>query len=86
MAEFVKSKTRVNLSTGTSIRVAREILGWTQNTLAKNTGIPQATISGLESDRIALGVERAKRIATALGVHPSVLLFPQWEIEKPKAV
>lgn len=85
MAEFIKSKTRVELSTGASIRVAREMLGWSQNKLSELTGIPQSTISGLESNRIALGVERAKKLALALHIHPSVLLFPQWEIKKPKA-
>ncbi len=75
MADFVKSKTRMNLSPGDSVRVAREILGWSQNELAKKYKIPQSTISGIESDRIALGVERAKKLALALGVHPAVLLF-----------
>lgn len=37
MAEFVKASTRVNLSPGGSVRVAREILGWSQNELAKKT-------------------------------------------------
>lgn len=82
MAEFVKSKTRVNLSPGDAVRVAREILGWSQNELAKKCKIPQSTISGIESDRIALGVERAKKLAMALGVHPAVLLFPDWKIGK----
>ncbi len=82
MADFVKSKTRMNLSPGDSIRVAREILGWSQNDLAKKCKIPQSTISGIESDRIALGVERAKKLAVALGVHPAVLLFPDWKVGK----
>ena len=82
MAEFVKSKTRVNLSPGDSVRVAREILGLSQNELAKKTKIPQPTISGIESDRISLGVERAKKLAVALGVHPAVLLFPDWKVGK----
>jgi transcriptional regulator with XRE-family HTH domain len=86
MSDFVKSKNRIDLSPGASIRIAREILGWSQNTLAEKSGIPQSTISGLESDRIALGVERAKKLAIALGIHPSVLLFPQWDIDKSKAV
>jgi transcriptional regulator with XRE-family HTH domain len=81
----VKSKSRKPLTTGASIRVAREMLAWSQNDLAKLTDIPQSTISGLESNRIALGVERAKRLAIALNVHPSVLLFPNWEVEKTRA-
>jgi len=82
MSEFVKSKTRIKLTPGASIRIAREVLGWSQNKLAEKSGIPQSTISALEADRIALGVERAKKLALALSVHPSVLLFPQWEVKK----
>jgi transcriptional regulator with XRE-family HTH domain len=33
-------------------------------------------LSGIEHDRVAFGVERAKRLARALKVHPAVLLFP----------
>ncbi len=82
MAEFVKSKTRLGLSPGDSVRVAREMLGWSQIELAKKCKIPQSTISGIESDRIALGVERAKKLAVSLGVHPAVLLFPDWKVGK----
>lgn len=81
-SESVKSKKRVSLTVGDSIRIAREILGWSQNELASYTKIPQSTISGLESNRIALGVERAKKLAIALKVHPAVLLFPQWDIDQ----
>lgn len=82
MSEFVKSKTRITLTPGSSIRIAREMLGWSQNKLAEKSGIPQSTISGLEANKIALGVERAKKLARTLGIHPSVLLFPQWEVKK----
>jgi ribosome-binding protein aMBF1 (putative translation factor) len=81
MSEFVKSKARISLSPGDSVRVAREMLGWSQVDLAKECSIPQSTISGIESGRIALGVERAKKLAIALHVHPSVLLFPHWDVK-----
>jgi transcriptional regulator with XRE-family HTH domain len=83
MADFVKSKKRVNLSPGDSVRVAREMLGLSQNDLAQKCKIPQSTISGIESDKISLGVERAKKLAIAMGVHPAVLLFPDWKLNKP---
>jgi DNA-binding XRE family transcriptional regulator len=51
----------------------------TQNELAQKAGLTQATISSLESNRISLGVERAKSLAKVLHVHPAVLLFPDWE-------
>ena len=84
-SEYVKSKKRGTLTPGDSVRVAREMIGWSQNELARKTKIPQSTISGIESDRIALGVERAKKLAIALKVHPAVLLFPQWEINQSVA-
>lgn len=86
MSDFIKSKKRLDLTPGSSLRIAREMLGWSQNTLSDKSGIPQSTISGIEANRVALGVERAKKLALALHIHPSVLLFPQWEIEKSEAV
>ena len=80
MAEFVKSKRRLDLTPGMSVRIARELLGLSQNDLAVEVNIPQSTISGIESGRIALGAERAERFALALGVHPAVLLFPNWPL------
>jgi transcriptional regulator with XRE-family HTH domain len=53
--------------------------------LAELTGIPQSTISGIENDRIQIGVERAKILARALNCHPAVLVFPGWEIKDQKA-
>ena len=51
-----------------------ETRGWVQR-----TGIPQATLSAIENDRVRLGVERAKVLAKALKCHPAVLVFPGWE-------
>jgi transcriptional regulator with XRE-family HTH domain len=48
--------------------------------LSRLTGIPQATISAIENDRINLGVERSKVLARALKCHPAVLVFPGWEV------
>ena len=50
--------------------------------LAKLSGLPQSTISGLESGKINIGVERAKVLAKALKVHPAVIVFPGWEKDK----
>lgn len=57
----------------------RELQELTQSQLAKRSGIPQPTISAIETDRISLGVERAKVLARALKCHPAVLVFPEWE-------
>ncbi len=83
--EFVSAKTGVRLTPGDSVRVVRELQEFSQNELAGLTGIPQSTISGIEKGRINLGVERAKMLARALRVHPSVLLFPGWDMEKESA-
>ncbi len=85
MKNFVKSKTRISLTPGAAVRVAREMLDLSQNDLAKICKIPQSTISGIESNRISLGVERAAKLARALHVHPAVLLFPNWDVERESA-
>lgn len=82
MKDFKKAEKRIDVSVGESVRIIRELQGLSQNDLAELTGIPQSTISGIENDRISLGVERAKVLATALKCHPAVLVFPGWEIEK----
>ena len=80
--EFVKSKNRLNLTTGDSLRIAREMLGLSQNDLSKLAKIPQSTISAIESDKVSLGVERAKKLALVLNIYPAVILFPNWDYKK----
>ncbi len=82
MKDFRRAKKIMDVSVGESVRIVRELQGLSQNELSTRTGIPQATISAIENDRIRLGVERAKMIARALRCHPAVLLFPGWEIEE----
>ncbi len=82
MKDFRKAKRTIDVSVGESVRIMRELQELSQNDLARLTGIPQSTISGIEHDRIPLGVERAEVLAIALKCHPAVLVFPGWEIEK----
>ena len=79
MKEFRPAKKRITVSVGESVRIVRELQGLSQNQLAQRTGIPQATLSAIENDRVRLGVERAKVLAKALRCHPAVLVFPGWE-------
>jgi transcriptional regulator with XRE-family HTH domain len=79
MKQFRPAKKRVTVSVGESVRIIRELQGFSQNQLAQRTGIPQATLSAIENDRVRLGVERAKVLARALKCHPAVLVFPGWE-------
>jgi transcriptional regulator with XRE-family HTH domain len=51
------------VSVGESVRIIRELQGLSQTQLAQRTGIPQATLSAIENDRVRLGVERAKVLA-----------------------
>lgn len=80
--QFSPSKRRLALSPGESVKLAREMLNMSQNELSKHTGLPQSTISGIESGRINLGVERAKVLALALKVHPGVLVFSDWDADE----
>lgn len=80
MKGFRRARKRVTVSVGESVRIIRELQGYSQNELARRTGIPQATLSGIEHDRIRLGVDRAKILAKALQCHPAVLVFPGWEV------
>ncbi|HDR17101.1 MAG TPA: XRE family transcriptional regulator [Desulfobacteraceae bacterium] len=80
MNDYHPAKKRIEVSVGESLRILRELQGLSQNQLSAMTGIPQATISAIENERVKLGVERAKVLATALKVHPGVLVFPGWEL------
>ena len=80
MKEYKPAKKRIMVSVGESVRVIRELQELSQNQLSQITGIPQATISAIENDRVQVGVERAKVLARALKVHPGVLVFPGWEL------
>ena len=80
--DFAIAKTRIAMTPGKSLRVIRELQELSQNDLAKLSGLPQSTISGMESGKINIGVERAKVLAKALKVHPAVIVFPGWEMDK----
>ncbi len=85
MSEYRKAKKLVDVSTGESVRILRELQELSQNELSEMTGIPQSTISAIERDRIRLGVERAKVLARALRCHPAVFVFPGWDVEHESA-
>lgn len=85
MSEYRRAKRHVEVSPGESVRIIRELQGMSQNALSVASGIPQSTISGIERDRINLGVERAKQLGRALKCHPAVLVFPGWDVENESA-
>ncbi len=85
MKNYYKAQKHIEVTVGESVRIVRELQELSQNDLADLTGIPQSTISAIENDRVQLGVERAKVLARALQCHPSVLVFPRWDIEHESA-
>ncbi len=85
MKTFRPARKCIEVSAGESVRIIRELQGYSQNELSRLTGIPQATLSAIENDRVRLGVERAKVLAQALSCHPAVLVFPGWEVARDSA-
>jgi len=85
MSDYRKARRRIEVTVGESVRIVRELQELSQNQLAELSGIPQSTISAIERDRVNLGIERAKVLARALKVHPAVLVFPSWDVERESA-
>ena len=85
MKDYRRARKSVEVSVGESVRIIRELQELSQSELAALTGIPQSTISGIENNRINLGVERAKVLARALKCHPAVIVFPGWELNEQVA-
>jgi transcriptional regulator with XRE-family HTH domain len=83
--DFRPAKKRADVSVGESVRIVRQLQGLSQNQLSQLSGIPQATLSAIERDRVRLGVERAKVLARALRCHPAVLIFPGWDLSSESA-
>ena len=79
--EFVAAKRHVPITTGETIRMLRELKGWTQEGLAKLSGVNAKNISLLENNKVDIGKKRAEQIANAFGVHPAIIMFPEYEAE-----
>ena len=85
MKDFKPAKRHIEVSPGESVRILRELQGFSQNELADLCGIPQSSISAIENDRVRLGVERSKVLARSLKCHPAVLVFPGWDVSVESA-
>jgi len=85
-AEFVEAKPHAVLTTGEVIRMLRELKGWTQAELARRCGIRATNISLLENEKVEIGKKRAEQIAKAFGIHPAIIMFPEYEGSEIKKV
>jgi transcriptional regulator with XRE-family HTH domain len=77
--DFVPAKPHASLTTGEVIRMLRELKGWTQNELARRSGINATNISLLENDKVEIGKKRVEKLAKAFDVHPAIIMFPEYE-------
>ena len=77
--KFVSAKPHTKLTTGEVIRMLRELKGWTQSDLAERCGISPTNISLLENRKVEIGKRRAEQIAKAFGIHPAIIIFPEYE-------
>ena len=65
------------MTPGQTIQSLRASKGITQTALARASGITPAALCAIEHGDATLGLERAKRLAKALEVHPFELLEPK---------
>jgi len=77
--DFIPAKQHAILTTGEVVKMLRELKGWTQEDLAKSCGINAKNISMLENNRLDIGKKRALQLAIAFGVHPAIIIFPEYE-------
>ena len=71
------------MTPGKIVRARRQSLGLTQNDIFDLTGIKTTFLSAVENDKRNLGVDTASKIAAAIGLHPSTILFPgDFDVDK----
>lgn len=80
--DFVLARQHAHVSTGEVILILRQKKGWTQEELAKRSNISATNISMLENDRVDIGKKRAEQLADAFGVHPAIIMFPEYESQE----
>ena len=79
--EFIPAQKHADVSTGEAIRMLRDLKGWTQEELALRSGVNAKNISLLENNKVEIGKRRAEQLANAFGVHPAIIMFPEYEAE-----
>ena len=76
---FGPARPHAKLTTGEVIRLLRELKGWTQAELSRRSRINATNISLLEHNRVDIGKRRAEQLAEAFGIHPAIIMFPEYE-------
>jgi transcriptional regulator with XRE-family HTH domain len=79
--EFVPAHAHARVTSGEVIRILREKKGWTQSELARRSDISATNLSMLENGRLEIGKRRAEALAKAFGVHPAIIMFPEYEAQ-----
>ena len=80
--DFLAARAHARLTTGEVIRMLRDLKGWTQQELARRSGIHASNISVLENERVEIGKRRAEQLAKAFAVHPAIIMFPEYEADE----
>jgi len=62
---------------GKTLRAFRKNFGITLKDLEEVTGIKESNLSALENDRVEMTSYYAERLGAALGIHPSLFLYPE---------
>lgn len=62
---------------GKTLRAFRKNFSITLKDLEDVTGIKESNLSALENDRVEMTSYYAERLGAALGIHPSLLLYPE---------
>lgn len=62
---------------GKTLRAFRKNFEITLKDLEEVTDIKESNLSALENDRIEMSSYYAERLGAALGIHPSLLLYPE---------
>jgi transcriptional regulator with XRE-family HTH domain len=77
--DFAPARAHARVTTGEVIRILRDKKGWTQEELARRCGISATNLSALENDQVDIGKRRAEALAQAFGIHPAIIMFPEYE-------
>src|SRR5260370_41211512 len=77
--DFLPARPHARVTSGEVIRTLREKKGWTQEELARRSKISATNLSMLENDRLEIGKRRVEVLAKAFGIHPAIIMFPEYE-------